>query len=1623
MWKANYQAKNLRLSLGFLFLIVQLLFSSKTSAIDYFYTSDKNGNLYKIDIELRTINQIGNLGVYLSDLSFLVDNQLFGISFDSLYSISSSGKAIFKNYLGICNANSLGKQKNYSKLYIGCTNGDLYLIDPFSSEMLFIGNLGGNWRYSGDITFHPNTGEMYATVNYFGGTIDYLAKVNEVTGVGTIIGPINYGMVYGLEFDSGGNLYGITETGWILSINSNTGNGIPLFYTGISAQGAAFCEECSLSGILRDGITKKALSNIIITLDGILSVTTNSNGYYSIPNLSCGLHKITIKVENYFPYSKIVDTSITSNLDIFLTKQETVYGLQTYSGFGSDPVNTALGNYIYSKKDLEIPGRGLSFVFERNYNSQDETDGPLGFGWNHSYNVRLTVNPDSTVTIRWGDGKTETWSPDSSGGYTPQYGVFDTLINNGDGTFTLKKKDLTRFNFDTSGRLSSIVDKNDNAVILTYTGNNLTQITDTVGRNIEFTYDGNNRITDIKDPIGRTIEFDYDSNGDLISAKDTNGNTTTYTYDDLHQMLTATDPKGNTFVTNTYDEQKRVVTCQRDAKGGQTTYLYDEVNRKTTIVDQLGNTTTHYHDELLRLIQETDALGYSAYYKYDERGNRIEVTDKNGNVTKYTYDSRGNVTSKTDALGNVTEITYDLNNNPLSRKDALGNTTVFEYDSKGNLVKTIDPLGNFTTITYNLYGQPTVLTDPKGNTTTNVYDEQGNLTQIIDALGNKTTYSYDEVGRRLSMTDALGRKTSYTYDNNNNLLTVKDPLGGLTIYTYDENNNRVSVTDPMGNKTIYDYDVKDLLTTITDPYSKTITYTYDALDRRTSITDKNGNKTIYNYNAVGNLISVTDPLGNVTTYTYDANGNKLTETNPLGQTTSYTYDALNRVTLITDPLGNTTITTYDALGRVVAITNAKEQKTELQYDKLGRLISVIDASGGTVTYSYDENGNRLSMTDPNGHKTTYSYDGLNRLIKKIEPLGNTYQFSYDAVGNMISLTDPKGNTINYTYDEKNRLVKITYPDVSTVTFSYDANGNRTKMVDNLGTSTYKYDKLNRMTSYTNPFGKTVGYGYDDNGNKTSIKYPDGKTVSYTYDSLNRLKRVTDWLSRKTKYTYDPTGKIIEILNPNGTKSILTYDSAGRLISLSSEKSDNTVISRYKYTLDEIGNHVSVKKNEPLLPVLSPKNISYTYDDENRLISSDGTTYTYDENGNLNQIQTLTSEIRTFSYDYNDRLIQSNIGGIVTQYKYDGLGNRLVKIVNGKIKKYVLDVNGSLSNVLAETDASGAIKAYYIYGLGLISKILPDGNTYYYHYDSRGSTIALSNATGDLTDKYAYDTFGNLVNSEGSTANPFKYVGRHGVIDEGNGLKYIRARYYLSEIGRFTTKDLLTGNDSDGQSLNRYVYALNNPVRLVDLSGFSALEGEININIFGSSDSIKDHIMLIDVIDGYDFPWWYRWTNDVSTLKFGIKFVVTQSLRAIAEYFKAGGAEGIPINFSPLTGRVVGQTALPLFHPQLAKWSDRLLKSAPFISMAVSGGFELLENRNKGMDWTEKAARASFEVAGSALTSIACMGGLEACALALGAWEATHEKLYETVIEKPGKFLGEKLYNLGHGNWFGNLLGF
>jgi len=228
-------------------------------------------------------------------------------------------------------------------------------------------------------------------------------------------------------------------------------------------------------------------------------------------------------------------------------------------------------------------------------------------------------------------------------------------------------------------------------------------------------------------------------------------------------------------------------------------------------------------------------------------------------------------------------------------------------------------------------------------------------------------------------------------------------------------------------------------------------------------------------------------------------------------------------------------------------------------------------------------------------------------------------------------------------------------------------------------------------------------------------------------------------------------------------------------------------------------------NQPLNVKPTPPNTTYTHDVDNRLLTAGSTNFGYDDNGNL-ITKTLESNVTNYSWDFNDMLTQVTNNGNTYTYRYDALGNRVAKVVNSVETRYV--------GGLAETDAGGNITAYYVYGLGLISKITPSNQAYFYHFDGLGSTIAVTDSSGNVVNKYVYDEHGKVLNQEEAISNPFKYVGQYGVMDEGNGLLYMRARFYDPEIGRFISKDPI----GFAGGLNLYAYTGNNPVNRVDPLG-------------------------------------------------------------------------------------------------------------------------------------------------------------------------------------------------------------
>lgn len=118
---------------------------------------------------------------------------------------------------------------------------------------------------------------------------------------------------------------------------------------------------------------------------------------------------------------------------------------------------------------------------------------------------------------------------------------------------------------------------------------------------------------------------------------------------------------------------------------------------------------------------------------------------------------------------------------------------------------------------------------------------------------------------------------------------------------------------------------------------------------------------------------------------------------------------------------------------------------------------------------------------------------------------------------------------------------------------------------------------------------------------------------------------------------------------------------------------------------------------------------------------------------------------------------------------------------------------------------------------------------------------LFDSTGAVTDTYVYDAWGKLVPADSSTptGNHYRYTGEQW--DADLGFYHNRARYLNANTGRFWNMDPFEGNQSDPQSLHKYLYAHANPVNNVDPSGLETgtlTEKNVVVAINTSMNSVR-----------------------------------------------------------------------------------------------------------------------------------------------------------------------------------------
>ena len=114
---------------------------------------------------------------------------------------------------------------------------------------------------------------------------------------------------------------------------------------------------------------------------------------------------------------------------------------------------------------------------------------------------------------------------------------------------------------------------------------------------------------------------------------------------------------------------------------------------------------------------------------------------------------------------------------------------------------------------------------------------------------------------------------------------------------------------------------------------------------------------------------------------------------------------------------------------------------------------------------------------------------------------------------------------------------------------------------------------------------------------------------------------------------------------------------------------------------------------------------------------------------------------------------------------------------------------------------------------------------YFGADGLGSVRQIYNSAGIVQMNGRYDPFGNVMNANGNATSVYGFTGEQ---TDATGLVYLRARYMDPTQGRFTTRDIWKGSLFYPTILNQWVYVTNNPVRLIDPSGFQGEEKDFRV---------------------------------------------------------------------------------------------------------------------------------------------------------------------------------------------------
>jgi len=843
-----------------------------------------------------------------------------------------------------------------------------------------------------------------------------------------------------------------------------------------------------------------------------------------------------------------------------------------------------------------------------------------------------------------------------------------------------------------------------------------------------------------------------------------------------------------------YDERDltfRTIRAEGDPDQSGTQYDYDG-NCNLTItytgLEAVPRVTQFFYDGYNRCTNTVDAMGNASYTKFSPNGIPLRATfygETNDVVGGLDNIRLHEVTNSLDAMDRVVRqdvAFFDLASGlPI---DDGQSTTWVVYSDCSQLLAVTNDNHHASLLGYDRLLRLQRGRDSRSNEVFCLYDANSNLTNVNSVeksdLGNPdqtfaTRYRYDARDRLVQALDNLSNSVHYAYDSRNNLVQTTDQLGVQTRGYYDGQARQIAVVQDLNANGPNPADLADIV----------VSNVWDDSFRLVQQIDDNTNATTYFYDPLNRLRREQLADGTGTTNSYDAHDNLLTLHDANGNAVSFDYDLLNRVTnksIVPGP-GVAATTTferyrYDGLSRLMRAED-DDSLVVLAYNSLGSVLH-HRLNGQTTSAGYDGLGNTLRCLYPGGRMIGYAYDPLNRI-----------QHGLDAASNVIS---------TYFFLGPDLMERMDYANQSRVDYAYDG-----------------------LSGIPNPSG--------DFGVKQRIR---------TLHTLPANGQIIDDRSYRWDARYNKTARIDQRPTGPAWRHDYEYDAASRMNKAQLTDSLATLLRDTRYSLDGVGNRIAVTNNSSTelytMDATAPLPADFQV---NQYTTGALGTRTYDDNGNLNALNPGARDEVLLRFDYANHLVQWIDPGnsITNSYAYDALGRRTEMVVFNpslppQVTRYYYGADWSSHanalQVVEEQDGLGVTLATYMYGGGLddVMNMQRGGTDYHFHHDDLGNVMAVTDAAGNVVERYEYGDFGEPMFYDGAGSsrvdsaigNPYLFTGRR--YDDETGLYYFRNRYFDPFAGRFITRDPLGTWGDPASAGNGLTYVGNNPWTHTDPLGLA-----------------------------------------------------------------------------------------------------------------------------------------------------------------------------------------------------------